>query len=740
MSNTLWTDDFLEQKRQKGDKAYDDNIKTILEVSFLNEDHKEIFADWVKSQSQLIAEVTQIADTLPKEGDLPDATIRRIDQLYDFQNQQYEELDKWRSHIWSQEFQFHVDSTRLATLLACKALANRQLETALSAMHCALTNATLLERRFEQLAAEVAAQPGLRGQIGANNLAAYNRFLQITENVRESPGLFLCDDAFRKAQFKSYPEILHETFTPGECPGWVDEEKLSTGVRIWQEHMAGCVLVLFAHSLPACYLDKRGIPLLYRSERLLKQEFLAQRSYETSFMVKDVMAEGGLLVLSDTGAMHTAWFAAAVHKIQPDLTFQLGRCLDPCWKDAQGETHTYWELLADGAIKQEYRALEQQGGMPDKYSASELGCPSFEWLFRDCLQHDVDFRGRRLWGRGFLTATKVRYLHASMRYRALGDPAAPHDVKENGQPINQEDLAYVLLTFGYVVPLGVEKLGGILSRKEKEAFLHCWKVIGYVMGVDEDLLTDDLDKAKELYEKIKNRQRAPSTNGVKLTNALCTMIKDLLPAWLPFRSAITPVLIRDQMGADADILFDATTKAASRNLLVRGCWAFGKHVLLRGYFLSRYWFFDRLPPARAFINSQVQFMANSLIECLQQTYERQRFDLFSREAGDTANPNTTQAEQEKRVAIRDRTFTWVAVGVVLILLFHPFFWSGAASLVTLVVSHFSSALWLGPAAEAMFWSMFGLCFIDVIGVVIVERRVRACLQELAFHVPSKFLI
>ena len=133
-------------------------------------------------------------------------------------------------------------------------------------------------------------------------------------------------------------------------------------------------------------------------------------------------------------------------------------------------------------------------------------------------------------------------------------------------------------------------------------------------------------------------------------------------------------------------------------------------------------------------------MGNSLIECLQQTYERQRFDLFSSEAGDTANPDITQAVHKKRAVIRDRTFTWVAVGMGLIVLFHPLFWIGAASLATLVVSNFSSALWLEPAAKTVFWSMFALCFIDLVGVAIVERRVKAGLKELAFHVPSKFLI
>ncbi len=738
MNNATWTDDFLDKKRQEGDTWYDKYIKVILDVSFLD-DHKGIFADWVGSQSRLIAEGTQIADTLPEEGDLTAATIEKIDKLRARQTKQDEELGQWGSwgkHMWPQEFQFHIESTRLATLMACKSLANRQLVTALSAMKCALANAAQLERRYEQLLAKIHSQPDLQERMGSDNQADYTRLLRMSDAMREVPNLFVCNRALLRAQFMAYPESLNDNFTPGACPKWADEKKLATGVRIWQEHMLGCELVLFTHSLPACYLDKKGVPMLYRTERLESQMFLAQRMYETAFMLKDVMDEGGLTILSDTGAGRTAWFAAAVHKVRSDLRFQFGRYLNPEWTDAQGKHYTYKELFENGAIRQEFLTLEQQGVDPGDYSARELGCPSFEWLFRDCLRHDVNFRVRHLWGRGALAATKVRYIHAQMRYFAR-ERGSHYDVKNNGQPINQEDLAYVLLTFGYVIPMGLENLGAILNREEKEAFLHCWKIVGYIMGIDDDLLTDDLEEAKELYEKIKNRQQGHSVAGEKLTSALCTLVTNLLPAWLPFRDAIAPVLIRDQMGADADILFDATAKERSRNCVIRVCWALAKHFLLRSYFLSRYWFFDRIPFTRAGLDKNLQFFGTALVQGLQQAYARQRLDLTSHEKGFTPIPGTTPAEHKKRAVTRAGTFAWVVVGLGLILLFHPFFWIGAASV---VVSHVSSAPWLVSATNAIFWVCFWCCFIGLLGPVIAERKVRKSLDELALQVKTIYLL
>jgi len=752
MSISLWTDHFLEQKRKRADDTSDRNIKDILEIADHEDNYYEEFlARWLKSQETLIAKVTQTAE---------------IDQLCAEQDRQYEELDRLTWHTWPQGFQFHIDSTRLATLLSSKALANRHVESALAAMNCAMTNAKVLQQRigeesFKQFLKEQAGglesknQVGVRhsakGRIGRANLTAYTRFLQITEDIPASPGLFLCEDAYRNAQFRSYPKILRDTFAPAPCPAWVDEEKLRTGFGLWQKHMAACVLVLFTHSLPACYLDARGIPLLYATRRLRDQELLAHRVYETGFFLKDVMDEGGLSVISDKWATHTASLALAVHQVRPDLKFELDDRLDPYWTDAQDnsyvlsygkrrDTDKYLELPSEnqkdiGEIygKQMAKHLDKRSAISDDYSAQDLGSDSFARLFRNSMQHDAGFRGRRLWGRGFLTATKVRYLHAWMRPMARLDP----DLKEHferEQPINQEDMVFTLLTIGYVIPLGVEKLGGILSRQEKEAFLHCWKVVGHVMGVDEDLLTDDWDEAKALYEQIKRRQKDKSEYGLKLTDALCTLIENLLPAWLPFRSAMAPVLIRDQLGADADVLFDDATNAASRNPLVRGCWALAKHVLLRAYFLSRHWFFDRIPATRAVIDSQMQFLMTGLIESFQQTYERKNFDLFPQEAGIPDNPETTAAAQEERVANRKRAFTWVTVGIALMLLVHPLFWIGAASL---AVSYFSPAASLASAAKALFWSMFWLCFIAMIGMTIVEKRLKACLQRLAFKVHPK---
>ncbi len=733
-SHPPWTDDFLDQMRQVADKLYDIYIRDILDQSFI-ERYKGVFEDWVKLQTDQKAEVRRILNSFPERDDLTPIAIQATDALSKLQIQQHKSTDRWTLHLWPQDFHFHIQSARLATLNACKALANYELQTAHAAMKAAWTNGTLLVKNFDKLLAIVSSDPSLSGQMSEENRDAYNRFLQAVEAIRMNPGIYLWDRSFRKIQFEAYPRGLNINFSPVVCPTWIDEEKLKLGVKIWKRHMAECLLVLFAHSLPACYLDHKGIPMLYETHRLGKQEFLAERIYETGFFLHDVMKEDGLVVLEEPIAERIAWLAFAVHNAHPDWHFQFGRYLVPEWHDSNGSVHSYSEVLADPAIKDEFNTLAKQGKVPGSYSASELGTPNFEQLFRACLEGvrnpTANFlHGRCLWGPGFLATHKVRYFHAEMRYRAL-QAQPPFDVAKNGMPINQEDLAYTLLTFGYVIPVGLEKLGAIITRAEKEGFLHCWKIVGHLIGIKEELLTDDWDEAKELYEKIKNRQKGSSINGIRLTNAICTFITRQLPKWLPFRSAIPAVWIRDQLGADADDLFDEKTKAASRNLPVRICWAFVKHVLLRWYFVSRQLFWDKFQFSRRSTDIELKLLGEALLTSWHQTFKRQRFDLTAGLKGFKPDVETSTAEKKKRHQIRRKVFFWVLIGFGLVVIRHPIFWIG---FVGFVAWHLASGGWGGALTKVMFWMLI----LDQVFLSYITRRLQRFLKQLAIKSGPQF--
>ena len=81
-------------------------------------------------------------------------------------------------------------------------------------------------------------------------------------------------------------------------------------------------------------------------------------------------------------------------------------------------------------------------------------------------------------------------------------------VGADGLPCNQEELAYRLLTFGYVFLRSMRRLGLALSASDEEAYLHCWNVMGHVLGIRRDLLVDSMAQEEELLAQMQARGRA----------------------------------------------------------------------------------------------------------------------------------------------------------------------------------------------------------------------------------------
>ena len=119
-------------------------------------------------------------------------------------------------------------------------------------------------------------------------------------------------------------------------------------------------------------------------------------------------------------------------------------------------------------------------------------------ILHDSPQHAVEALGDRRddAGAGVVAA------HAAL----AGSPAMTetmfgHGWKlgEDGLPCNQEELAYTLLTFGYVFLRSLRRLGIGLAPADEEAFLHCWNVAGHVLGIAEGLMPQTMDEAAALF-------------------------------------------------------------------------------------------------------------------------------------------------------------------------------------------------------------------------------------------------
>ncbi len=132
-------------------------------------------------------------------------------------------------------------------------------------------------------------------------------------------------------------------------------------------------------------------------------------------------------------------------------------------------------------------------------------------------------------GQGIITMQKVRLIHALVRHYLKSTDYNPKgwDVGELGEPINQEDMAGTLMAFGPMVLEGLERLNIVLSEEEKQGYSTCWRLIGHLTGIDEELLPETYSQGIKLSIEILKRQVAPSEEGAELTKSCLDLHKKL---------------------------------------------------------------------------------------------------------------------------------------------------------------------------------------------------------------------
>lgn len=133
-------------------------------------------------------------------------------------------------------------------------------------------------------------------------------------------------------------------------------------------------------------------------------------------------------------------------------------------------------------------------------------------------------------GQGVVTIQKVRLIHASIRYfLKRGQLGNTWDTAKFGEPINQEDLAGTLMSFGPVILTGLKKLGVKITSDDADAWMHCWNIAGHLLGIDEKLLPDTYEQGFQLAIEILAHQAEESQPGIALTASCNKFIDYIIP-------------------------------------------------------------------------------------------------------------------------------------------------------------------------------------------------------------------
>lgn len=148
-----------------------------------------------------------------------------------------------------------------------------------------------------------------------------------------------------------------------------------------------------------------------------------------------------------------------------------------------------------------------------EYNASRRLVETATWWI------DVTTPGKLRHGeRGYASALRVRLVHAHVRAAMNG--RADWDYASWDRPVNQVQTTGTLLLFSLVFVFGTQLLGVRYTERERGDILHLWRYVGWLMGVDEELLPANEDDAWRMLWLLASTEFIPDDDSKRLAKAL----------------------------------------------------------------------------------------------------------------------------------------------------------------------------------------------------------------------------
>ncbi|MFF3342722.1 oxygenase MpaB family protein [Streptomyces flavidovirens] len=166
-------------------------------------------------------------------------------------------------------------------------------------------------------------------------------------------------------------------------------------------------------------------------------------------------------------------------------------------------------------------------------------------------------------------AQKVRLLHASIRHHLRRENR--WDTEMLGVPICQEDMIGGQMFFSLLVLDSLHRLGIHMSTEGADAYYYAWRVVGAMLGVDQDAVPQSLDEARQFLDLYMIRHMGPSEEGAHLTRQLIDLYEEVVPGTLfdPIVSALIRYLVGDTCADWLEVpstRWDTVVKAVPRLL------------------------------------------------------------------------------------------------------------------------------------------------------------------------------
>ncbi len=132
--------------------------------------------------------------------------------------------------------------------------------------------------------------------------------------------------------------------------------------------------------------------------------------------------------------------------------------------------------------------------------------------------------GLRRNGDGWKLSTRVRFVHARIRY--LLAKSGDWDHEAWGTPLSAANLGLTIAIFSMQLLRYSKLVGTSFSIEEQESVLAVWRYAGYLMGIPETILYTDGADAERKYNIAYMCEPPPSEDSVDMAN---TLIKAIAP-------------------------------------------------------------------------------------------------------------------------------------------------------------------------------------------------------------------
>ncbi|MER7823155.1 oxygenase MpaB family protein [Streptomyces sp. NPDC096097] len=147
-------------------------------------------------------------------------------------------------------------------------------------------------------------------------------------------------------------------------------------------------------------------------------------------------------------------------------------------------------------------------------------------------------------GRFIPAAQKVRLLHAAIRHHLVREDR--WDVAALGTPICQEDMIGGQMFFSLLVLDSLHRLNIHMSTEGAEAYYYAWRVVGAMLGVDQEAVPATLEEARSFLDRYMIRHMGPSEEGAHLTRQLIDLYEEIVPG--TFFDPVVSALVRHLVG------------------------------------------------------------------------------------------------------------------------------------------------------------------------------------------------